>query len=114
MDSPILYREVGSLIRRRRRALDLTQAKLAARLGMSRGALANIETGRQNLLLHHLYRFASALEVNIHDLLPAPREELDLAQSKGLPLPKGLTPEQKVQVARVFSESVDRKPTKGE
>jgi transcriptional regulator with XRE-family HTH domain len=114
MDPSILYREVGSLIRRRRRALDLTQAKLAARLRMSRGALANIETGRQNLLLHQLYRFASALEVNIDDLLPAPREELDLAQSRELPLPKGLTPEQKAQVARLFSEPVERKTTKGE
>ena len=114
MDASILYREIGGMICRRRRALDLTQAKLAAKLGMSRGALANIETGRQNLLLHQLYRFAAALEMNIHDLLPAFKDELDLAPSKTLPLPKDLSPEQKLQVSRVFSNSLDRRNTKGE
>src|SRR5689334_13347605 len=114
MDASILYREVGSLIRRRRRAVDLTQAKLAAKLGISRGALANIETGRQNLLLHQLYRFAAALDLNVHDLLPVPKEmnvrdllpraqeEIDLSRSKELPMPKGLTADEKAQVTRVF------------
>jgi transcriptional regulator with XRE-family HTH domain len=111
MDASILYKDVGILIRRRRRALDLTQAKLAGRLGISRGALANIETGRQNVLLHQLYRFAAALEMNVHDLLPPPKDELDLVQSKELPLPKGLTPEQETQVARVFSGTVNRRTT---
>src|SRR5215475_5333003 len=113
MDTSLLYRTVGTLIRRRRRELDLTQAKLANRLGMSRGALANIETGRQNLLLHQLYRFAAALDMNVHELLPLAKEMNihDLlsgitpkkAQSRDLPMPKGLTPEQKEQIARVFS-----------
>jgi len=111
MDPSILYRELGTLIRRRRRALDLTQAKLSGRLGISRGALANIETGRQNILLHQLYRFAAALEMNVHDLLPSPRDEPDPAQSKKLPLPKGLTPEEETQVARVFTGPVQRKTT---
>jgi transcriptional regulator with XRE-family HTH domain len=115
MDASILHREVGNLIRRRRRALDLTQAKLASRLGISRGALANIETGRQNLLLHQLYRFAAALEMNVHDLLPTLGDASDLVEPHQLPLPKGLTPEQQTQVARVFSEPVPRKPpVKGE
>jgi transcriptional regulator with XRE-family HTH domain len=125
MDASILYKEVGKLIRRQRRALDLTQAKLAARLGISRGALANIETGRQNLLLHQLYRFAAALELNVHDLLPVlkdknvldllPRgqQELDRSRSKGLPMPKGLTPEEEVQVSQVFTP-VRRTTTPGE
>jgi transcriptional regulator with XRE-family HTH domain len=126
METSILYREVGTLIRRRRRELDLTQAKLAVRLGISRGALANIETGRQKLFLHQLYRFAAALDMNVHDLLPLPREmsvrsllalakeELELAQSKELPMPEGLTPEQKVQVARVFTPAVTRRITRTE
>jgi hypothetical protein len=29
---------------------------------MSRASVANIESGRQNVLLHHAYRLASALE----------------------------------------------------
>lgn len=125
MDTSILYRTVGASIRRRRRELDLTQAKLANRLGISRGALANIETGRQNLLLHQLYRFAAALDMNVHDLLPLPTEmnvgellplaeKSDVAESKELPMPKGLTPEQKVQVARVLSTAVARRTRREE
>jgi transcriptional regulator with XRE-family HTH domain len=126
MDASILYREVGAVIRRRRRALDLTQAKLATRLGISRGALANIETGRQNLLLHQLYRFAAALDMNVHDLLPVlkdmnlrdllplAKEEPNLSRSKGLPMPKGLTPDQKAQVARVFNPARRTTTTEGE
>jgi transcriptional regulator with XRE-family HTH domain len=125
MDSSILYRTVGTSIRRRRRELDLTQMKLANRLGISRGALANIETGRQNLLLHQLYRFAAVLDMNVHDLLPLPTEmnvgELmplattdEIAQSKELPMPKGLTPEQKAQVARVLSTAVTRRTRREE
>src|SRR5713101_8165767 len=126
MDASILYKEVGKLIRRQRRALDLTQAKLAARLGISRGALANIETGRQNLLLHQLYGFAAALDMNVHDLLPVlkdmnvrdllplAKEEPDLSRSKELPMPKGLTPDQKAQVARVFNPARRTTTTEGE
>jgi transcriptional regulator with XRE-family HTH domain len=111
------------LIRRRRRGLDLSQAELAARLGISRGGLANIETGRQNVLLHQLYRFAAALDMSVHDLLPLPREmnvgdllagangKLDLDRLRELPMPKGLTPEQEIQIARVFSSAVIHRTT---
>ena len=123
MDTSILYREVGALIRHRRRALDLTQVALAGRLGMSRGGLANIETGRQNLLVHQLYQFAAALEMSAHDLLPLPgrlivdglspaaRKSIDQYQATELPMPKGLTADQRAQVARVFDSSPTRRTT---
>ena len=104
-----VYEALGALIRRRRRALDLTQDKLAGRLGMSRGALANIETGRQNVLLHQLYRFATVLDMDVHDLLPPPSSAAPPVPSKELPLPKGLTTEQKSQVAGVFAIDGQRK-----
>jgi transcriptional regulator with XRE-family HTH domain len=105
-----LYEALGALIRRRRRALDLTQDKLAGRLGISRGALANIETGRQNILLHQLVRLAAALEMDIHELLPVQQKSADADQSKDLPLPKGLTAEQKTQVAQLLTQELPRKP----
>ncbi|MGA3004886.1 MAG: helix-turn-helix transcriptional regulator [Acetobacteraceae bacterium] len=126
MDIPNIYHELGALIRRRRRVLDLTQGDLADRLGISRGGLANIETGRQNILVHQLYRFAAALDMNVHDLLPLPKEinvrdllpaekgAPDRYQSRELPMPKGLTSEQKAQVARVFSSAVTRRTTTAE
>ena len=93
MDSPDLYRELGATIRRRRRALELTQEQLAGRVGISRGALANIEAGRQQVLLHQVYRFAVALEVNqVRELMPIlPVLEAPATPPKGLPLPKGLS-----------------------
>ena len=126
MDIPSIYRERGARIWRRRRVLDLTQEELADRLGISRGGLANIETGRQNILVHQLYRFAAALDMNVHDLLPLPRQinvrdllpaaqgTLDPNQSRELPMPKGLTLEQKTQVARIFSSAITRRTTTGE
>jgi transcriptional regulator with XRE-family HTH domain len=123
MEAPNLYKEVGNLIRRQRRALDLTQAKLAETLGISRGALANIETGRQHILLHQMYRFAAALNLSVHEILPLANDvglqelltpansTIELGPSKELPMPKGLTPEQKAQVAHVLRSTAKRRDT---
>lgn len=105
-----LYEALGNLIRRRRRALELTQDQLASRLGISRGALANIETGRQNFLLHQLYRFASALEIDVHSLLPVMESRLAGPDGETLPLPANLTARQREQVARLLSGSFTNKP----
>src|SRR5690349_2172160 len=108
MDAKKLYQQLGGFIRQRRRALDLTQEELATQLGISRGALANIEGGRQNMLLHQLYRIASALDLDVHQLLPA----MDEAQpeASGIRLPKGLTPEQEAQVTRLMTGETSRRP----
>ncbi|MGY2991206.1 transcriptional regulator with XRE-family HTH domain [Mesorhizobium sp. URHB0026] len=54
---------------------------------MSRASVANIESGRQNVLLHHVYSLASALECSkVSDLLPtqpkpATQESFDMILS---------------------------------
>src|SRR5260370_28553836 len=65
-----IYHQMGVAIRVRRKTLALTQHTLAARLGISRAALTNIETGRQNAFVHRLYPLPAALYRNPHDLLP--------------------------------------------
>lgn len=72
MSDELLYKALGRAIATRREKLGLTQATLAARIGMSRASIANIESGRQNVLLHHIYHLASALDFSqIAELLPA-------------------------------------------
>lgn len=67
-----MYRLLGSRLRTRRDALRMTQQQLADKVGVSRASIANIERGRQNVLLHHLYALAEALEMpGPTDLLPS-------------------------------------------
>jgi transcriptional regulator with XRE-family HTH domain len=62
----------GKALAQRREELELTQAELAGLVGMSRASIANIEKGRQNVLLHHVYDLAAALDLpKVGDLLPA-------------------------------------------
>lgn len=66
------YKDFGEAVALRRDKLKFTQADLAARVGLSRASIANIERGRQNVLLHHACDIAAALGLGqVEDLLPA-------------------------------------------
>ncbi len=56
-----VYRLFGARIEQIRVLLGLTQLDLARKLNISRGSLANIETGRQRILLAHVEKFAAAV-----------------------------------------------------
>ena len=73
---------------------------------MSRASLANIETGRQNVLLHRLYHLAGILEIEVTDLLPPKPEPTADDATHDLPLPKDLSPQQKAQIAHVLREDI--------
>ena len=67
-----IYRVLGAAVAARRKKLRLKQAEVAVKMGLTRASLANIETGRQKVMLHQLYRLAAALQLNtILDLVPA-------------------------------------------
>ncbi|MEV5850708.1 helix-turn-helix transcriptional regulator [Streptomyces sp. NPDC051985] len=68
------YLSVGDRIRDARSAARLTQAELAASLGLARSSIANIEGGRQRLPLHMFVLIAETLNVNVSELLPDPAE----------------------------------------
>lgn len=71
MASDPVYKAFGNAVSTRRKALALTQAQLASKVKMSRASIANIESGRQNILLHHVYALAAALDfAKVGDLLP--------------------------------------------
>lgn len=97
-----IYREVGQNIRRYRASNHRTQAQLASQIGISRASLANIEAGRQQVLLHHLYSIADALDLDSPSVLMPlpPSPEGDPAE---LPLPtEGLNETQRQEVLRLM------------
>jgi transcriptional regulator with XRE-family HTH domain len=73
------YVSFGRAVAVRRENLGWTQADLASRVGMSRASIANIERGRQGVLLLHVYDLAEALGfAQVGDLLPpAPKVVVD-------------------------------------
>ncbi|UVK50158.1 helix-turn-helix transcriptional regulator (plasmid) [Mesorhizobium sp. AR02] len=79
MNHDWVYPEIGGLIRQRRKQLKLTQEQLAPQVGLSRTSLANIEGGKQKVLVHQLFAFASALGIEPADLLPRPARHVAAA-----------------------------------
>ncbi|MXW65129.1 MAG: ImmA/IrrE family metallo-endopeptidase [Bacteroidetes bacterium SB0662_bin_6] len=70
-ESEEIYKRVGRNVAERRREIRLSQTELAERCGLTRGSIANIESGGQRPRLHTLSDIAEALEVDMHSLLPA-------------------------------------------
>jgi transcriptional regulator with XRE-family HTH domain len=48
----------------------ISQSDLGRILGMTRGGVANIEAGRQRILIEHIYNAAAAFRVPVASLLP--------------------------------------------
>lgn len=116
LDERQIYLAFGATVARRRHDLRLTQAQVATRIGMSRAAVANIELGRQNVLLHHVYLLAKALELkDAIELLTAAKKEnlVNLSRAIVVSGESPLTRQQKSQiegvVAGVRTTSVKRK-----
>lgn len=62
-------RRLGLEIRRRRRALDLTQAQLASALGVTRVHLSRVERGRCDASLNLISRLAAEFGVGLVELI---------------------------------------------
>lgn len=62
---------VGDMILAVRKSKGWTQEKLAAGVGLSRAQIANIESGRSDMPMKTLARFAEALGVSMRDLMPS-------------------------------------------
>ena len=77
MDEAVIYSGLGQAVATRRKMMNLTQAQVAKAVGISRASIANIESGRQKVLLHQVYGLVKALGLKaITELVPAtlPRE----------------------------------------
>jgi len=67
------YEAFGERVRSYRSAGGMTQEELAAKVGLSRTSITNIEKGNQQVLLHQLQIFSEALAVRVEQLLPERR-----------------------------------------
>jgi transcriptional regulator with XRE-family HTH domain len=67
------YEVLGSKIHEIRETLKMTQAQLGRSLTppSTRASIANIENGKQRVLLHTFVQLAKVLEIDVKDLLPA-------------------------------------------
>jgi transcriptional regulator with XRE-family HTH domain len=112
MAEEAIYKAFGRAVATRRRKLELTQAELAARVGMSRASVANIESGRQSVLLHHVYGLAEALKIaKISDLLPAKpsnREYTDMIILSD----EDVTPRAKAQITDLIANALAQRRAK--
>jgi len=72
------YSQFGRLVKLHRCRMHLTQQDLSERLNLSRSSIANIELGRQKVLLHQLFDLAEALNLKPLDLLPTSDAEAEL------------------------------------
>ncbi len=61
---------VGDKIRQRRRALGLTQARLADEVGRTESSIAKYERGTTEMPMSVLEKIAATLKCNLDDLLP--------------------------------------------
>lgn len=104
MNVPSLYRRIGTTIKGRRQQLGLTQQQLATVLGISRASLANIETGRQRLLVHQLYRLADKLDLQPEDLLPKPEEMKELEILDDILFSENVTLEERRQIIQLLQQ----------
>lgn len=114
MDADQIYKNLGSRIRSLRKSLGWTQDRLAKAVGISRASLANIEAGRQQVLVHHLFTLAQALN------LESPAQLLLTPQSDSLPesgtaqLPlsgEGLTDKQRREVLNLVGGVLENNNT---
>lgn len=99
-----IYRHIGAIIKTRRKVLKMKQEDLAGQLGISRGSLANVETGRQSVLVHQLYKFADVLKLSPYDLLPMAVHDHTKTERTLLPLPNDLKALQKEQVTNLIEQ----------
>lgn len=63
-----IYIIIGDTIRQQRRNANMTQQELAARLGLLRTSISNIEAGRQRLPIHTLCAIASLFHIPVSTL----------------------------------------------
>lgn len=82
------YTELGHLIGEIRIKKKLSKAALGRQLQpeLSRASVANIESGKQRVLVHTLVEIANALEVELSEIVPIKKQKKTTSQDKTVPI----------------------------
>ncbi len=87
-----LYEAIGDRIKAERTQAKITQTDLGKRIGLTRSSIANIEAGRQRVMLHWVFQIAEELGINPQKLIGEPQvpamrpvDELDPVEFRGQP-----------------------------
>lgn len=75
------YVDLGKRVLEERLRAGWTQQDLACQIGMSRTSIANVELGRQRLMLHQIIDLAAVLNVPMGTLLGVELASVDSAKS---------------------------------
>lgn len=76
-----LRKMFGGRIKIFRTRADISAKVLASRIGISRGALTQIETGRNNVSMVQIWKIACVLKCDIADFFPSVPDSISLLKS---------------------------------
>ncbi|MEI6873718.1 MAG: helix-turn-helix transcriptional regulator [Spirochaetota bacterium] len=79
-----LYEAIAQNLKNRRNSLDITQAELAERAGISAGYVAEIEIARKRPSLDTIALLAAALQIRPYRLLMSEKDIASVAETAGL------------------------------
>lgn len=69
MSKKELLKQIGSRIKQKREEKGITQQELASLCNFEKSNMSRIESGGTNMTVHTLHKIATALEVNLADLM---------------------------------------------
>lgn len=85
--------ELGNRLAQFRKAKDYSQEELASTIGISRPSLVQIESGKRNIDILEMQKFANTLGFSIDEFLTANPNQLSEPQTEYLTTPKKLKEE---------------------
>ena len=99
---------MGKRIRELRKDRNLTQAELAAKVGVQQSDLCRMETGEYKVSLETLFKVLKIFEMNIGEFFhEAPPSEIDFGEGELLQTYRNLPPSAQVEV-RHFIKFIER------
>lgn len=66
----MLPEDIYTLIKAKRKQLNLTQEQLAEKAGLSTTFISNVESGKRNMSVATFNKIAQSLDIDLYDILP--------------------------------------------